>query len=98
MLGLILGRSAGLTRAELMLPRFLLWPLVAGFKSNFLLPVAEMGEAVELTEGLLRAEGRGPEGVLRGPSFGVFRAGPIRGVESSSWTVVSDLVIIGRKG
>lgn len=83
MLGLILGRKAGLTKAELTLPRFLP-PRAAGFSSGFLVPVAELGDAMALIDGLRVAEGKtDPDGVLRGPSFGVFRAG-IRGVDWSS--------------
>lgn len=82
-LGLILGRSAGLTKAEPTLPRFL--PArPAGFSSGFLVLVVELGDATALIEGLMVAEGRtDPDGVLRGPSFGVLRAGN-RGVDWSS--------------
>lgn len=95
MLGLILGRSAGLTKAEPTLPRFL--PArPAGFNSNFLVLVAELGDATALMDGLIVAEGKtDPDGVLRGPSFGVLRADN-RGVDWSSWIAVSDLETPGR--
>lgn len=95
MLGLIFGRSAGLTKAELTLPRFLP-PRPAGLISDFLAHVVELGDAMPLIEGLMDADGSiDPDGVLRGPSFGVLRAG-MRGVDWSSWMAVSTRDTPGR--
>lgn len=102
MLGLILGRKAGDTRAEplpLTLPLFLL-PLVP-FASDFLSlsrapgVLAVKGEPA--TTGLAaEEEGRADTGVLAGPSFGVLRA-VSRGVASvdAGCTLVS---ICGKDG
>ena len=80
MLGLILGRSAGEAKLEplpLTLPRFLapFAALGSAFLSLSRLPgvVADIGDSI--ADGLATAEGgRAEEGVLSGPSFGVFRA------------------------
>ena len=73
MLGEILGLKAGLTRLLLdMLPRFLLVrPLVSDFREG---NVEAKGELVVLVEVLdkLGAGVADPDGVLKGPSFGVF--------------------------
>src|SRR4051812_18578111 len=86
MLGEIFGRKAGLTSAELTL--FLFLELRATLEST-LFPLVMpnpglVGDETALSIGLGLPESAAPaEGVLKGPSFGVFRA-VIRGVGSSS--------------
>lgn len=88
MLGLILGRKAGLTMLDdpLMLLRF--------FDPRFALPgVAIEGDTMAAMAGLEVAEPDLPvEAVLNGPSFGVLREAMIRGVdvEESSAVFVAD--------
>lgn len=87
MLGLILGRRAGDTRAEplplmLLLFLFALAPFTSDFLSFSSAPgvLAVMGEPT--TDGLaMEEEGRADTGVLDGPSLGVLRA-VSRGVSS----------------
>ena len=93
-LGLIRGRRAGETRCAapvLPLPRFLVLraTLLSAFLSRSRAPGVEaiMGDAN--IEGLAIAElGRADEGVLSGPSLGVFRAAR-RGVSSPETVVLS---------
>lgn len=86
MLGEILGLSAGLTRAELVLFRFLLIrdPLASFFLLLFSAKPGLVGDVSALSMGLGFPESAAPaDGVLIGPSLGVFRAG-MRGVLWSS--------------
>lgn len=96
MLGEIFGLNAGLTRLELML--FLFFELRASFASFLPLVVENAGLAgVEVgpSMGLGLPDMLAP-GVLKGCSFGVFRA-ERRGVsKSSSQIIVSTLESAGR--
>lgn len=92
MLGEIFGRSAGLTRVELVL--FLFFVFRPALASN-LLPgpsraIRVVGDATSLNSGLVLPDMAAPaDGVLSGFSLGVLRA-EIRGVLwSSSWIVES---------
>lgn len=85
-LGEILGLNAGLTSAELTLFLFLLFR--ANFGSGFFAaPNAKaglVGDAIALSAGLCFPDNAAlAEGVLKGPSFGVFLA-DMRGVDSPS--------------
>lgn len=86
MLGDIFGLKAGLTRFETL---FLFFALRPSFESVFFpFPVANsglVGDATALSIGLGFPDSAAPaEGVLNGPSLGVFRA-DIRGVLWSSF-------------
>lgn len=103
MLGLILGRRAGETRADpepLMLPLFLLSraPFEFGFLSFKRAPGVDALIGEPITNGLGIADGAlADEGVLDAPSFGVFLA-VARGV--SSLIVLDEIEVsnCGREG